>query len=59
MLLSFSSNEMSYSQLEPPVWDGPVEVDIIEFGEGSLINMNECAVRVFVEYYRQAEPIVF
>ena len=59
LLLSFSSNEMLYSQLEPPVWDGPVKVDIVEFSEGNLINMNECAVRVFVEYYRQAEPIVF
>jgi len=59
LLLSFSSNEMLHSQLEPPVWDGPVKVDIVEFSEGNLINMNECAVRVFVEYYRQAEPIVF
>jgi len=50
---------MLHSQLEPPVWDGPVKVDIVEFSEGNLINMNECAVRVFVEYYRQAEPIVF
>ena len=46
LLLSFSSDKMSYSQLETPVWDGPVKVDIVEmkeFSEGNSINMNECA----------------
>jgi len=53
---------MSYSQLETPVWDGSVEVDIVgmkEFSEGNLINIDECAAYIFVGYYRQVGSITF
>ena len=53
---------LTYSQLELPIWDSPVKVDIVrmkDFSEGNLININECTAWVFVRYYRQVGPIIF